>query len=857
MKSIRTLSVVIFAVLLSSLSFAAETRGLQVVAKDRASGQQGIVKLYNKSYAVIIGIDAYRNLPHDRQLRYAVKDAKGVEDLLRSRYSFDKVITLYNEEATRENILRVFMDDLPAEMSEEDSLLVFWAGHGNQEKTRTGNIGYLIPHNGIPEKLYTNISMNTLKEDISRKIPAKHVFYIMDACYGGLLTATRAVDKESRRDLAYLREITKEPVRQVLTAGGKGEEVLDGGRKGHSVFTGRLIQILEERGDFITANEIQAIIREKVYNEALSRNHKQTPGFGTFYGSGDFVFIPKIEKKIEDSKAQIAKLQEELNRVDQMEETAKKARDERKRREAAEKRRAAEARLKAEQLRQRELQEEEARSLKLQEENARFAEEQKQKELELNQAGQEEAQRVARLKAEVERRKKAAATVSETDNIDAAVAEIKSLNRRIDEIESTFGKELSDGRKRIAGRYDSEISGVKQTLRSMKPLAKDEFETESEYRARVAKRKSGYEERIAELESAKEKELSDLASRISDEQSRQTADLRSSMKMLAEKEYTLNPEDLVVELGAYDVEKQRFPVRVKNKTVTETVTGKKGKKTHVTATRKPGGIQVAVNGMIPLPRDEARKFQQEWKSGLVRPEVTALAGSGQISGVVLANDADSDRMNYQEGWFIKQSLLKGDKRIIVLDERTLLDTKTGVMHKVSGRFLDLDNRSMLDTETGSVHEISGRFIALTQRTMLDRKTGKVLHTGDRFLDLKDGTVLDTRTNLMWAAKDNGADINWQNARSYCEHYRGGGYNDWRMPTQDELAGLYDSSRSRRTACGYDAGITELLDLTCSWVWASETRGSVAAGFDFYHGERYWSNASFVYSYRALPVRSGK
>jgi hypothetical protein len=44
---------------------------------------------------------------------------------------------------------------------------------------------------------------------------------------------------------------------------------------------------------------------------------------------------------------------------------------------------------------------------------------------------------------------------------------------------------------------------------------------------------------------------------------------------------------------------------------------------------------------------------------------------------------------------------------------------------------------------------------------------------------------------MWAAKDNGSPISWPEAKKYCENYRGGGYMDWRMPTQDELAGLYD------------------------------------------------------------------
>jgi len=80
------LSIIIFSIILTAVSFAAETRGLSVVAKDSSSGRQGEVRLYNKSYAVIIGIDRYSNLPADRQLQNAVKDAKGVEDVLRKNY---------------------------------------------------------------------------------------------------------------------------------------------------------------------------------------------------------------------------------------------------------------------------------------------------------------------------------------------------------------------------------------------------------------------------------------------------------------------------------------------------------------------------------------------------------------------------------------------------------------------------------------------------------------------------------------------------------------------------------------------------------------------------------------------------
>jgi hypothetical protein len=128
----------------------------------------------------------------------------------------------------------------------------------------------------------------------------------------------------------------------------------------------------------------------------------------------------------------------------------------------------------------------------------------------------------------------------------------------------------------------------------------------------------------------------------------------------------------------------------------------------------------------------------------------------------------------------------------------------------------------------------------------------------RFIAYDKETVLDTRTNLMWAARDNGSNINWTKAKSYCENYRGGGYSDWRMPTQDELAGLYDSSkRYKATQHDYNLHLSELIQLSACCPWASETRGSRAARFHFGHGLREWLPQSSDFSRRALPVRSGK
>ncbi len=128
---------------------------------------------------------------------------------------------------------------------------------------------------------------------------------------------------------------------------------------------------------------------------------------------------------------------------------------------------------------------------------------------------------------------------------------------------------------------------------------------------------------------------------------------------------------------------------------------------------------------------------------------------------------------------------------------------------------------------------------------------------DRFIAYGNGTVLDTKTNLMWAAKDNGSDVNWQDAKSYCENYRGGGYTDWRMPTQDELAGLYDLAKAYKSECDYNVHLTKLIHLSCTWVWASDTRGSDAAIFLFIFGTRHLPSQSLVYYGRALPVRLSK
>jgi hypothetical protein len=101
-------------------------------------------------------------------------------------------------------------------------------------------------------------------------------------------------------------------------------------------------------------------------------------------------------------------------------------------------------------------------------------------------------------------------------------------------------------------------------------------------------------------------------------------------------------------------------------------------------------------------------------------------------------------------------------------------------------------------------------------------------------------------------------VNYHIASAKRANYRGGGHTDWRMPTQDELAGLYDSNKSyKATQLDYSVHLTELIQLSTCCPWASETRGSDAAFLGFKYGIRYWTRQPYGNNYRALPVRSGK
>ena len=141
---------------------------------------------------------------------------------------------------------------------------------------------------GKPDDLFTLIRWDELIENASL-IKAKHMLFIMDACYGGL-AVTRYLSPGSMR---FLKDMLQRYARQVLTAGKADEVVADAGgpRPEHSVFTGHLLNALDGEAKTqdgnLTANSVMTYVYDRVATDYQSQ---QTPHFGFTDGDGDFIF---------------------------------------------------------------------------------------------------------------------------------------------------------------------------------------------------------------------------------------------------------------------------------------------------------------------------------------------------------------------------------------------------------------------------------------------------------------------------------------------------------------------------------------------------------------------------------------
>jgi len=237
-------------------------------------------------FALIIGIDAYTG--EWKPLKNAVNDAKAVETQLRSRYEFQSIRTLFNEQATRANILNEY-EWLMTNIRENDNLLIFYSGHGDYNESLQR--GFWVPVDAKNSSV-SGLIANTDIQSFLSGIKSKHTFLIADACFSGDIFRGKTLTIPYENSFKYYNQIYAKQSRTALTSGGI-EPVMDGGKDGHSVFSYYLLKSL-------TNNENQFFDASQLYNDlkvAVINNSNQTPGFSPIVNTGDeggqFIFIKK------------------------------------------------------------------------------------------------------------------------------------------------------------------------------------------------------------------------------------------------------------------------------------------------------------------------------------------------------------------------------------------------------------------------------------------------------------------------------------------------------------------------------------------------------------------------------------
>ena len=231
---------------------------------------------YGSYHALVIGNNKYRHLP---DLKTAVADARRVSDILEELYGFE-VSRLEN--ANRTQILRL-VSDLRKKISENDNLLIYYAGHGHLDEG--AGEGYWLPVDADPEDPSNWLMTDQIVGQI-RAMSAKHVLIVSDSCFSGVLTRGIKIVKKTP---SYIARMTNSKARLALTSGGL-EPVADSGGSGHSVFAAKFISLLEANQAVLDGTQLFSELRPEVM-----LNSDQTPEYGRIRkagdGGGDFLFV--------------------------------------------------------------------------------------------------------------------------------------------------------------------------------------------------------------------------------------------------------------------------------------------------------------------------------------------------------------------------------------------------------------------------------------------------------------------------------------------------------------------------------------------------------------------------------------
>ena len=233
-----------------------------------------------KYYALLIAVQDYDS-GEVGKLDFAISDARGLGDILVSRYTFDKenVITLTNPD--RRTIYKT-LQALRNKLTERDNLLIFYAGHGYWLDDMKQ--GFWLPRDASGINDPSDWIPNSTVRDYIKAIKARHVLLVADSCFSGGIFKTREAFYKQKVSVEKIYEL---PSRKAITSGSM-KTVPD-----RSVFLEYLVKRLKDNKEpYMDTQKLFASLREAVINNSPTH---QTPLYGAISEAGDeggdFIFV--------------------------------------------------------------------------------------------------------------------------------------------------------------------------------------------------------------------------------------------------------------------------------------------------------------------------------------------------------------------------------------------------------------------------------------------------------------------------------------------------------------------------------------------------------------------------------------
>jgi ABC-type amino acid transport substrate-binding protein len=236
------------------------------------------------TYGVFIAIDGYSGNIWT-PLKNPVSDAKAIVSVLNEKYEFDQILMLYDEAATRKNVLDR-LDEIATQLEPNDRLLIFYSGHGIEIEKE----GYWVPYGAVGKDRSELIPNSVIKTAVA-KTKCRHVLLIVDASFGG--TTFKSSDLYIRNEGGedYYEAVEGLISREGLTSGNL--EPFADKNGSHSVFMKYVLKFLERNeNQYISTSELFELIKYPI-----AANSPTIPEFGhiqdTGHEGGQFVFTLK------------------------------------------------------------------------------------------------------------------------------------------------------------------------------------------------------------------------------------------------------------------------------------------------------------------------------------------------------------------------------------------------------------------------------------------------------------------------------------------------------------------------------------------------------------------------------------